>query len=442
MTALQQTQQDVALIVQLLVQAAKAASDHPQQQRQLAQTVLLPILTTNQTTISESTLECLVEAASKVPLLLSTVMEPLTVYCHRANSLPATQVLTTLAAEQPHPILTAALQQHHVPLCLQTLQQELEDEDELLEPASLQDDIINDFGCGEDAAYASELLQDCLHICGKTALEQVLVPVVHQWSSSSPRAALLALQCACVAVSASFQAYRSAALDLAIPMILASNYHAVQYGAVVLLGLLCDENADDRVVQALCQAIHSPCTRVAAAAACAIVSLVRGKNDESVIATRHGPLLVQALIGSGGPFERNALEPGVVAVQTRALGALATIAQAMGGTFVYYGATMQIVKGALQVRELQDAALEAASLIGQVVGVEVFLVDAQVLLQTLVAGSGERLLSLEQLLACARIASAIGEEYEKMGYTQRVLPQLLHLATEAADVEITVRCVR
>ena len=151
-----------------------------------------------------------------------------------------------------------------------------------------------------------------------------------------------------------------------------------------------------------------------------------------------------------GPLSLQGTDPGSITVRVRAMGAAACLAEAMGEVFVqYYSGLMPglLASAQLATIELAGAAVEAATIVGQAVGKEIFQADAQQLLawilpvlqqqQALQEGGADSSPILEPLLlACARIASVLEEDFAP--HAQTVLPILLHRVQQAPDLSIMV----
>ena len=183
-------------------------------------------------------------------------------------------------------------------------------------------------------------------------------------------------------------------------------------------------------------ALASSCSQVSAVASLALVSCCRN-NAEAAAAFL--PDLIDRLIQ--GPLSNNRMDPGSITVRVRAMGATACLAHVNAEGFEpYYGRIMQGLLGTLQVAsvDLAAAALEAATIIGQVMGKEIFQSDADKLLAWImpILQNTESPILEACLLASARIASVLEEDFAP--FVDSVVPLLLRRVQEPPEVSIMV----
>eukprot|EP00978_Attheya_sp_CCMP212_P011165 scaffold27362_cov51-Attheya_sp.AAC.5 len=249
------------------------------------------------------------------------------------------------------------------------------------EPVSLQDDA----GSWEDddvAVYAESLLESFLRNLGGGAHSfPIVLPLVESLLSintttSTPsdgnwqkqRAALSILEQCLTAAPVAFVSYATVAVEAALQLAGAGSNVRVQYQAIQLIGSMChadnamsesddtDPSTDSpgmhirerfspRLLEAISQLVQSPCSKVSSHACLAIVSYCRGGNGkEDCGVTVKSTLLVpylqnvlQALVV--GPLSIDLLAPsgtadtGSVTTQSRAIAAVACLANASGSEF-------------------------------------------------------------------------------------------------------------
>lgn len=434
------------VVLEAVAKAAKTAIEQPDVVSSMATTCVLPILREQ---YDESTLGSilgqLLDAAADVPELLAPSIEALASFCCQAAGVPSTsiqlqsvQVIVTYAENYARsqkrtqlPILIAAMKQELIP---QTLRILLEfpgfDEDtwaeiQLDDEGAMQED---------DDDYTAQLLQEMLRLAGSQALVDTILPAVQpcmvdtslNWKAL--RGAMVALQSAAIALPVSFAQYSSVALRWALQQC-RSPHGVLQYNALILLGLLMDENVDTVnlpfIVDAISHLLRSPIVKVASTAACCLVSLARSDNDiQPFLST-----LLDALSSvTAHPVS-----------QVRAVGAVAALAQVSHEDFIPYYS--RVMPGLLSLfsqpqseEHLRNAALQTLTIVGQAVGLDIFQTDAIQLLQLILLQNQP---PLEHLVACARIASVLEESYTP--YCAAVVPHLLQRVSESNDVKLSVR---
>ena len=452
--AQQPPQRSVALRVQLLVTAALNAP--PDMLPSLGTGSLLPLLQQQTTAPPDDDddsmmmiLESLVQAADQVPDLLLPIAAAVASYLvSTTTDLSAMHVVCRMAQLGKDATVVTAVQTQLVPAVLQVLAEAVDqndnDDDWAAQPPSLQPDSVNDDG---DIEYAQELLQDMLRVGGLT----VLLSTVQAWMSNNNShqhvtavvAAMMALQCAVAAVPRSMAPYWTETTQAGLQCCADEKAVAprVQHEGLVLLGLLCTTAAtttpDPKILEVTTRATQSPCAKVAATACQVLVSYCRSHNI--IISPYDLSIVVPALLA--GPLA----SPEVV-VRMRGTDAVACLAQSSGPDFApYYASVMPrllMTTSNQQPAAAQEmgSALQAASMLGQAVGEELFASDAVVLLQQYIhplLQQADRDTELDQYLlsACARIASVLKEAYAP--YADAVLPHLLKLATAPTDVEFS-----
>jgi hypothetical protein len=254
----------------------------------------------------------------------------------------------------------------------------------------------------------------------------------------------------------------------------------VQYQAIELIGSLCQAppmmevrgDHGKRILQALAQLLSSKCAKIICHACLGIVSFCRGGNgkensglpidDSSYILPYLGDLL-NAI--ATGPLSLDVASNTVVYI--RAFASIACLADVAKEDFApYYDniihGLMECVSFGLQrdangmisasgstsheTVSLRGSAVEAATIVGQSIGEEDnrFHSEAEKIMNLIVPllqyyASNEAaplLIPQDQLLAAAaRISTIIGDAYSP--YVPSVLPHLLRIAREEADVSIT-----
>jgi hypothetical protein len=353
--------------------------------------------------------------------------------------------------------LVGAMVSQAFPLCAQLLSAHAGDEHDdrgwAEEPAMLHDGGMDD---DEDDEYlfALSLLEDFLLSLG--ALGHVL-PLAEQLLSSHPRVGLSVLDVALSAAPVGLTPHVPVVLQAAITLASSSTNPRIQYQALRVLGSLCETHAEQLpsetipiILEQLAGAVRSPCTKLSTMASLGFVSVARN----ALLAEYLPPLLPQILdVLIQGPLSCNGTDTGSLAVRVRAVGAIATLAQACGGEIFepFYSRIMpglmpMVLNTTGPLIDLSAASLEAATIIGQAVGKDIFERDAHQLLQwmmpllqqqsttsTTTTSSG---LMEAMLLACARIASVLEDDFAQ--YVHVVVPLLLQRIQESPDVSIVV----
>lgn len=343
-----------------------------------------------------------------------------------------------------------------LPVCAQLMADSIDDdfEDWALEPATLVEDAVED---DDEALFAESLFESLLQNLGGSALT-IALPLVQKLLSfdnwKHARAGLAMLECGLAATPVSLVPFLPAMVQSATSLS-ASNNPRVQFQAIRLLGVL-GETSDPSIrqtyghaiLETLAAALPSPCSKVSAMASLGIVSFCRGAGERQDLedAAQYVQPFLKDLLESlvNGPLSSIATDTGSITARIRAMGATACLAEATGDAFCgYYGNIMPGLMANVQLPsvELAGAAIEAATILGQAVGLDLFRNDANQLmswiLPTLQSGSNATL-PLDQLLpACARIASVLGADFAPN--LDIVLPLLLQRANEPPDVSIVVR---
>eukprot|EP00339_Tiarina_fusa_P012853 CAMPEP_0117080916 /NCGR_PEP_ID=MMETSP0472-20121206/57068_1 /TAXON_ID=693140 ORGANISM="Tiarina fusus, Strain LIS" /NCGR_SAMPLE_ID=MMETSP0472 /ASSEMBLY_ACC=CAM_ASM_000603 /LENGTH=734 /DNA_ID=CAMNT_0004808707 /DNA_START=36 /DNA_END=2237 /DNA_ORIENTATION=- len=335
-------------------------------------------------------------------------------------------------------IATAAL-----PVCAQLLVEGTDDnvQDWATEPATLVDDAFDGGDDDEQAWFAESLMESFLRHLGAPAL-QVVLPLCETLLASTDwahaHAGLAILECALEATPVSVAVHTDVMINAAASLAASPNVR-VQHRALRLLGVLCgapqqqlQPSHSKLLLERLAGALSNPCTKVSATASLSLVSFCRGTEDaESTILPFLSDLLT-ALVR--GPLSLTDNDTGSITTRVRAMGATACLAEAVGEAF----APMypQIMPGLLATAqqpavELAGAAVEAAL---RAVGRDVFYADAVQLLSWIVPTLASDNPIDALLLACARIASVLEEEFGP--YTNAVLPVLLRQAEQPPDVSV------
>jgi len=320
------------------------------------------------------------------------------------------------------------------------------------EPATLVEDAMED---EDEALFAESLFESILQHLGGIALT-VALPLVQQLLSSEDwkhaRAGLAILECGLVATPISLVSMLPLMIQAGTSLSESANLR-VQWQAIRLLGIL-GETSDpsirashaQAILSRLAMAVISPCSKVSAMASLGIVSFCRGSGEQDDVedAANYIHQFLQELLNAlvNGPLSSSAKDTGSITAQVRAMGAVACLAESVGEKFCpFYD---QIMPGLLATAqsptiELTGAAVEAATIVGTAVGLEVFRDDANQLLSWILPVLQSRTnthVPLEQLLsACARVASVLGEEFAP--FIDIVLPILLERANEQSDISIT-----
>jgi hypothetical protein len=368
--------------------------------------------------------------------------------------LAAMEVLTTILSVGDvkrrvlPPALASTIATAALPVCAQLLVEGTDDnvQDWATEPATLVDAAFNGGDDDEQAGFAESLMEAFLRHLGAPAL-QVVLPLCETLLASSDwahaHAGLAILECALEATPVSVAVHTDVIVNAAASLTASPNVR-VQHRALRLLGVLCCGAAQQHmqphhaklVLERLAGALSNPCTKVSATASLSLVSFCRGtENAETTIVPFLSDLLT-ALVQ--GPLSLTDNDTGSITTRVRAMGATACLAEAVGEAFTPF--YPQIMPGLLAtaqqpVVELAGAAVEAASIVGRAVGKDVFYADAAQLLSWIVPTIASNPLEA-LLLACARIASVLEEEFGP--YTNAVLPVLLRQAEQPPDVSVMV----
>ena len=181
-------------------------------------------------------------------------------------------------------------------------------------------------------------------------------------------------------------------------------------------------------------------------ASLALVSYCRGTADQWDASTMMTPYVTPVLTA----LVQGPLSSSLVAPKVRAMGAVACVAEACGAEGFTPQVYTSVMPGLLGCAQLPDvdvagAAIQAATIIGQAVGRDLFHHDAHTvlgwILPLLSSSSDTSNYPMEQLLsACARIASVLEEDF--VPHIGAVLPHLLQRAQEPPDVSLMVRTRR
>ena len=255
----------------------------------------------------------------------------------------------------------------------------------------------------------------------------------------------------------------------------------VQYQAIELLGSLCQadviaeenegmgvrEEHGKRILQSFAQLLLSKCAKIVCHACLGIVSFCRGGNTgEPVNSSYVLPYLGDLLNAiASGPLSLDITSSTVV--YSRAFSSIACLAEVAGTDFApFYDTIMpglmesasfgleRSMNGTISVSgssshetvALRGAAIMSATIVGQSISDadDRFHPEAEKLMQLIISllqqnalnEAAPTLIPKDQLLAAAaRIASIIGVAYAP--YVPSILPHLLKIAKEEADVSIT-----
>lgn len=428
------------LLLEIIVNSAASSDDLVG--AQLGSSALLPLLTAwnsfQDMDICENMLQSLLAAAEYASSLVIAVMQPLIRTClsiattDKTLQLQAVQVVAAVceipAVKRIH--LDDALKQEILngnsesqsvlSMCLQALCEQHPDEIE----EQINDDTIS---------LAHELLESLIFSFGPLAITPLLSLVE---ACSCKRAALEALQCAVEAAPIAMQPYVPVTLQAASALAYDGDWQT-QYQATLLLGLLSEREFSDaqNILPVLTHSCQHSQAKVASIGCRAIVSFARHQTPEAII-----PNLSNVLKGLvTGPMSLSRLSDTAIDVQINAVGAMASLAMAVGGAFSpYYTCVMpglielaRIQPSSYEEYRLQGAALEAATIVGHAVE-DIFASDAHVMMQEIMPHIAP---SDQMLSACARIASVLKEKYAP--YAKLVIPELIKRATANADVDIT-----
>jgi len=411
-------------IVQLLAAAARCAEGDVPFLKSLCTQCLSPILQQGSRDGNPEFVEELLCAASEVPLFLLQDAESVVRYCVATQSLQSMNVLTLLGCENPTGLISV-LHGDVIPTSLQLLSSGAEDDFDL-EPASLEDDgyVSSD----DNYCYAVEVFRQSLQICGRMSLMDKVLPWLESAAASGDakrsRAVLVVLECVVDSLPSTHQEISHLTLGIALQLC-ESKIPSLQHSSAVLLGRLSKENGPAEILACLVSLLRSRHTRVLASACRALVSCYQHLDGTPTCTSE----VIDAILG--GPLQLDVRQEGVIAVQTLATGALAAIARALGTAFnIRYTVTMNALAQLLGHPFLCDAALQSAAIIGQAVGVDVFAADGVVLMRQLLNSE----LSLEKLVACARLSTALEDKY--VPFAQHVVPLLLKYASQEVGIEV------
>ena len=442
--------------------------------------------------VVQKSLEHLTQAAVSCPSLIAGNVQVLQATLQACLTMPraplaALQLVASIVSvgDVKRRILPAHAQQQLTSLVTQALLQTAQllittvndddVEDWAKEPASLVGD--NAMEREEyDTLYAESICQELLqHHSG--ALPELL-PLVSSWFShhdwKHQRAGLALMECALESTPIQLAPHAHGIVQAVLTILDQESTTAtatattttinvrVHYQAVQLLGALCQTKGYNGAVQQayakpilerLSRAVANPCSQVSSMASLALVSYCRGGGDadadtdggQSESVTPYLKDVLEALVVAG-PLSWDRTDVGAITCQVRAMGAIACLAQATEESFQpFYTNVMPGLLGLAQRQnvDLAGAAVQAATIVGQAVGSDLFEQDAHHLMQwilpVLQQSSNENNSSsqqpMEQLLsACARIASVLGEAF--VPYVNIVLPHLLQRASEPPDVSV------
>lgn len=394
-------------------------------------------------------------------------------------TLSALQVLASLVsvADIRHRVLPHTLAQEIadtcIPVCANLMADGIEEEsfhDWMAEPATLVGDgMDNDGDDNDDALFAESLIESFLQCLAGPALT-VAMPFVQHLLQQSPmhdwrhaRAACAILEIGLVVAPVALTNHIPEIVRIASQLAQnpASSGDAglnprVQYQALHLLGALCETHSSVRelygqlILERMAKALASPISKVSSTACLGIISYCRGgggggdgSNDLDVAQclVPFLPDLVLALIQ--GPLSLGGFDTGKTTVRVRAMGAVACLAEASGEAFIpFYANVMPGLLGSIQLpqQDVAAAALVSLTIVGQAVGKDVYQGDAEHVLSCIVPLLGSGHVSStssswpveELLVACARIAAVLEEDFEP--YVDAVLPSLYGIAQEPAGV--------
>lgn len=341
-----------------------------------------------------------------------------------------------ISSDQATAIATTAL-----PICANimaaTADDNADDDAWAQDPARLLENGMDDEE-SDDYLFASMLMESFLSNLGALS---VVLPCAESLLLDNSRVGLAVLECALAATPVALSQHLPVVLKAATTLADSTNLRT-QHQAIRLLGALYETHATDLssssqlVLTKLAGALASRCTKVSAMASQALVSICRNAPEAT---TSYLSDLLTVLIQ--GPLSWTGTDPGSITVRVRAIGATACLAQASGEAFQeYYSLIQPGLLGTLQApsMDLAEAALEAATIIGQAVGRDVFQSDAKKLLVWIMPAlqNTESTLFEPLLLACARIASVLEEDFAP--YAETVVPLLLCRVQEPPDISIAV----
>ncbi len=342
-----------------------------------------------------------------------------------------------LSSEQATAMASIAL-----PICANIMANSADDSDDhniswAQDPATLLENGMDDDE-SDDYLFAVMLMESFLAHLGALS---VLLPCAESLLRKQGHVGLVVLECALAATPVSLTPYLPVVVQAATALAVSTDSRT-QYQAIRVLGTLYETHAESMesssqlIMERLAEALSSSCTKVSAMASLALVSCCR--NAPTTV-TMYLSALLTVLIQ--GPLSLTGTDPGSITVRVRAIGATACLAQASGEAFQpYYSRIFPGLLGTLHVAsvDLAGAALEAATIVGQVVGKDVFQSDAEQLLGWIMPAlqNTESPLIEPLLLACARIASVLEEDFAP--YVDTVVPLLLQRVQQPPDVSVTV----
>lgn len=347
------------------------------------------------------------------------------------------------------------------------------------------------------AVFAQELLEDFLKHAGASKclssvfeLVQTLLDM-NKWQAS--RGALCMLEVCLVSAPYSFSRHVPVAFETALRLSSPEECVRVQVQAIQLLAELCrvDEvkggtstfgeqteklgvknQYGDRIISTLTKAMRCCCAKVVGHACTALSAFCRGSNstenqddEQNALKSLILPHLSDILIAiTSGPLSLDMAEHADVF--TRAFDAISCLAYVVKESFAefyqqimpglrecaiyglkkdFYGNYIEVSR-AEEIVLLRGGAIETASVVGQAIGGSngLFNYDANHFMELILsmltrhesAKDAPTLIPVDQLMtASARIASVMKDEY--ISFLPRILPHLLRILKEAADVTIT-----
>jgi len=373
------------------------------------------------------------------------------------------------------PAMAQALAEKVIPACAQLMAQagteDDDDNDWILEPATLVEDGVDDEDRNDEAVFAETLMESFLQNLAAPALA-VAMPLVRQlldssasnarnWRHTTAGLAILesGLVAAPVALAPHVPEILRSAASLAGGVGTAEQQHPrVQYQAIRLLGAICETHPSVRIdhgqtiLERTAATLGSPVSKLSSMASQVISSYCRcgTDDDEDDEETKQQylvkflPDLLNALIH--GPLSLNDVSTGSVTVRIRAMNATACLAEASEEAFrPFYAHVMPGLLACIQSPQVEvaSAALQSLTIVGQAVGKDMFQSDATQVLSWIIpvlpsnniTGEKPSSFASEGLLsACARIASVLEEDFGP--YVDAVLPSLYQIAKAPADISI------
>jgi hypothetical protein len=421
--------------------------------------------------VNDELLRTWLQAAQTVPELLlstsvvdhvvSTSLE-LAARSDTTTRLLASEILVVLLSHEPanralimslRPVVSARLIPTLTEIMVTGLGEDVSTWMETL-PTLDDDEAWNDDETDADqATLLLELL--VLQVGGQVALP-TLAPILQQFMSGTdwrwPHAGLAILLVCWQCCPVSFAPHHGQALQTVLAQ--ASSPHPrIHYQVLRVLGAQCEaQGAAPTMLSTLVAATGHECPRVAAMACRALVSYCRSgmeqqHDDDKDWIAPYASNVLQALCS--GPLSRPQQHVGWLVVQIRAMGAVACLATALQSAFLpFYAAIVPNLldwatvaatpTGSSYAAHVQSAwrsaALEAVTIIGQAVGDEAFLLDAQRIMTW--ARPHLNMPPFDGLLAaCARIASVVPQSYQ---LADVVVPLLLERAAAENGISVEV----